>query len=116
MLQDSLAICRELGDRMDEAVSLHNLGRVFNGLQQYQKAITCHQDSIGLFRELSHPHDHAEVLRDLGDALLGAGRAQEARAAWQEALNICEALRIPETAEIRQRLTGPRVEAPMGRV
>jgi DNA-binding SARP family transcriptional activator len=116
VLEDSLAICRELGDRGDEAVGLHNLGRVYNGLEQYQKAITCHQDSLGLFRQLSHPHHQVEALRDLGDALLGAGRSQEACATWQEALVICEAMRIPETAEIRQRLAGPRVEAPMNRV
>ena len=107
VLQDSLAICRELGDRGDEAVSLHNLGRVYNGLEQYQKAITCHQDSLGLFRQLHHPHHQVEALRDLGDALLGAGRAQEACVTWQEALVICEALQIPETVELRQRLTGP---------
>jgi DNA-binding SARP family transcriptional activator len=106
VLQDSLAICRELGDRMDEAVGLHNLGRVYNGLEEHQKAIACYQDSLGLFRELNHPHHQVEVLRDLGDALLGAGRAEEARAAWQEAVAICEALRIPETVELRQRLEG----------
>jgi Tetratricopeptide repeat len=57
VLGDSLAICRELGDRMDEAVSLHNLGRVDNGLEQCQKAIAYHQDSLGLFREMSDPID-----------------------------------------------------------
>ena len=106
VLQDSLAICRELGNRVDEAVSLHNLGRVYNGLEQHEKAIACYQDSLGLFRELSRRHDQAEALRDLGDALLGAGRAQQAREAWQEAMSICEALQIPQSVELRQRLTG----------
>jgi DNA-binding SARP family transcriptional activator len=107
VLQDSLAICRELGDRMDEAVSLHNLGRVYNELEQYQEAVTCHQESVTLFRELHHRHHQAEALRDLGDALLKAGRDQQARQSWQEALVICEALRIPETVELRQRLARP---------
>jgi tetratricopeptide (TPR) repeat protein len=115
VLQDSLAICRELGCRMDEAVSLHNLGRVYHGLEQYQEAIVCYQDSIGLFRELSHPHNQAEALRDLGDALVQAGRAHEARVTWQEALVMCEALQIPETVELRQRLTGSHRSDPAGR-
>ena len=106
MLRDSLAISRELGHRVGEAVSLNNLGRVHQELGQYREAIACHRDSIALFRELHHRHDQAEALRDLGDALLEAGRAQEAGEAWQEALILSERLQIPEKFKLRQRLAG----------
>lgn len=64
-------------------------------------------DRGGLVAKLHHRHYQAEVLRDLGDALLKVGRGQQARESWQEALVICEALRIPETVEVRQRLARP---------
>jgi tetratricopeptide (TPR) repeat protein len=105
-LEESLTSSRELAHRVGEAVSLHNLGRVNERLGRYQEAITCHQESLRLFRELNRRHNQAVALRDLGDALLGAGCAQQAREAWHEALIVSEALRIPETVEIRQRLAG----------
>jgi DNA-binding SARP family transcriptional activator len=103
-LQESLATVRELGDREGQADSLNNLGRVYQRLGRYQEAIASQHQSLRLARELNDLHHQVEALRDLGDALLAAGRSQHAQQAWQQALTICEALQIPETAEVRQRL------------
>jgi tetratricopeptide (TPR) repeat protein len=101
-------------DLQTQAESLNNLGRVYRRLGRYQEAINCHQDSLTLSRKVNDRHIQVEALRDLGDALRKSGRTQQARATWQEALGICEALQIPEAAEIHDasppchpRLTRP---------
>jgi DNA-binding SARP family transcriptional activator/Tfp pilus assembly protein PilF len=103
-LQESLATVRELGDRLGQADSLNNLGRVYQRLGRYEEAIASQQQSLHLAQELSDPHHQVEALRDLGDALLAAGRPHHAQQAWQDALTICEALQLPQTVEVRQRL------------
>jgi DNA-binding SARP family transcriptional activator len=104
-LQGSLTISRDFGDLQGQADSLNSLGRVYRRLGRYQEAINCHQDSLALSQRVNDLHIQVEALRDLGDVLDKSGRAQQARANWQEALVICEALQIPETAEVRERLT-----------
>ena len=103
-LEECLAMSRSFGDRQTQAEGRNNLGRVYRRLGRYQEAINCHQDSLTLSRKVKDRHIQVEALRDLGDTLRESGRAQQARATWQEALSICEALRIPEAAEIRDRL------------
>jgi DNA-binding SARP family transcriptional activator len=103
-LQESLATARELGDRLGQADSLNNLGRAYQRLGRHQEAIASQQQSLRLARELNDPHHQVEALRDLGDALLAAGRPRHAQQAWQEALTIGEALQLPQTVEVHQRL------------
>jgi tetratricopeptide (TPR) repeat protein len=103
--QDSLIICQELGDRYVEAEILNNLGVVYLQQRRYAEAIARQRDSLKIFRELGNRQGEAESLRDLGDALRAAGHDLRAEAVWQEALAICEALQLPETDELRDRLT-----------
>ena len=44
--EQSLAIYREIGNRRGIAVSLGNLGLVYNSLEDYRKAIDYHQQSL----------------------------------------------------------------------
>jgi tetratricopeptide (TPR) repeat protein len=103
-LQESLAICRELGDRWGQADSLNSLGLVHERLGRYAEAIDCQQESINILREVGDRYGQAVALRDLGDALRAAGSPQQAQVAWREALAIFETLQIPKADEIRERL------------
>jgi len=111
-LRESLAIFREFGHR-GQANSLHDLGVVYGLLGRHDEAIDCLREALVRFRDLGHRRGVVMVLRDLGDALLAAGRDEPARAAWREGVGIGEALRIPEAAELRDRLAAAEA-APRG--
>jgi hypothetical protein len=51
-------------------------------------------------------YGEARARRDLGGAFHALGKRARARRCWQEALAICEALRAPETEELRALLAG----------
>jgi tetratricopeptide (TPR) repeat protein len=103
-LQEGLAVYRELGDRHGLAYALTNLGAAEQRLGRPDQAIACLEEGLSIARELGGPFAHAAALRHLGDALSAVARHHEARAAWQEALAICEAVQLPEAAEIQARL------------
>ena len=85
-----------------------NLGVVYMKLGRLREALEHQEESLKLYRELGDSYGQAEALRDLGDVLLANGNLQEAQASWQEALHLCEAMRIPETEEIRDRIAAIR--------
>jgi tetratricopeptide (TPR) repeat protein len=103
-LEESLAICRELGHREGQVENLHSIGMVNGRLGRHDDAIACQRASLALSRELGALRSQAVALRDLGDALEAVDRAGEAREAWREALTICQMLQLPEQDQIATRL------------
>jgi len=91
----SLEICREIGDRGGEAISLGNLGNAYDSLGQYQRAIEFHQQSLDIKREIGDRGGEALALQNLAVSLNKAGRAREGFAAGMQAQEIRQELDLP---------------------
>jgi tetratricopeptide (TPR) repeat protein len=50
--QESLRIRKELGDKKGEAWVLHNLGRVYRSLENYEEAKKHNEEALSLAEEL----------------------------------------------------------------
>jgi tetratricopeptide (TPR) repeat protein len=93
--QQSLAIDREIGDRHGEAVSLGNLGIVYESLGKYQRAREFHQQSLAIDREIGSRHGEAHSLGNLGNVYNTLGESQRAIELYQQSLAIYRELGDP---------------------
>jgi tetratricopeptide (TPR) repeat protein len=64
--QQSLAIAREIGDRIAEGASLGNLGNCYHSLGNYPRAIDHHQQSLAIAREIGDRIAEGASLGNLG--------------------------------------------------
>jgi tetratricopeptide (TPR) repeat protein len=78
LIEESLAIMRELGEKMGIAVSLGNLGHVAGNQGDYAQARSLIEESLGIFRDLGDKRGIAECLVDLGCVANDEGRADSA--------------------------------------
>jgi predicted ATPase/class 3 adenylate cyclase len=88
LLEESLAIRRQLGDRADVAVALSNLGTVAIHQGEMVMARALLEEGLAIRRELGDRVDIAGALDDLGTAAIEWGDAPMARALLQEGLAI----------------------------
>lgn len=78
----------------EAAVDLGNsftlLGRVYEAIADFERAIPCHQEAVRIFSDSLGPEsiDTGVSLNDLGCALLEAGKTDEARICFERALKI----------------------------
>ncbi|MBD2179612.1 tetratricopeptide repeat protein [Planktothrix sp. FACHB-1355] len=79
--QQSLAICREIGDRQGEANCLNNIGNSYQSLGQFEKAIAFHEQSLAIYREIKDRQGEANSLESLGNAYYSLGQYEQA--IWQ---------------------------------
>ena len=86
LLHESLAICRELGDKHWTAHALSSLGLVALSQADLDAARAVCQESVALFQEVGDDWGEAFALRSLGDAALLAGDAGAARDLYQRSL------------------------------
>jgi tetratricopeptide (TPR) repeat protein len=91
-LEQSLAICREVGDRRDEGTTLNDLGLVYRKQGRYQDAIGYFERSLALRRAVGDRHGEGKVLNNLGEVYREQHRYQEALGCYQQDLAICRAL------------------------
>src|SRR5258706_5329523 len=86
--EESLAICRELGDRFGIASSLNSLGNMAFNQGDYPAARTLHEESLAIRRELGDRSGSAGSLNNLGLAARNQGDYPAARALLEESLAI----------------------------
>jgi DNA-binding SARP family transcriptional activator len=77
-IERSLAIRREIGDRIGEVQSANSLADVYLLLGRTAEALDLYRHSLELNREVGHRYGEGVALGNLGWALLDAGRAEEA--------------------------------------
>ncbi|MEV6056548.1 tetratricopeptide repeat protein [Streptomyces sp. NPDC052107] len=70
----TLAIFRELANRLGEAHALNILGCALQGVRRFGEAIDAHKQSAAIYRELGDTHSEAHALNNLGSALQGVRR------------------------------------------
>ncbi|MEH2310182.1 MAG: tetratricopeptide repeat protein [Nostoc sp.] len=88
LLQQSLDIAREIGDRNSEGLSLMNLGNAYNDLGQYQQAIELLQQSLDIAREIGDRNSEGKSLANLGNVHNDLGQYQQAIELLQQSLDI----------------------------
>jgi tetratricopeptide (TPR) repeat protein len=92
LLEEALAICRELGDRQGIASALHNLGNVARPLGDLAAAQAYYQECLAIYRELGNEALAAYPWLGLGTVAARQGEWAVARghlarslAAWHQA-------------------------------
>ena len=88
LLQDSLTLRRELGDRSGIATSLHSLSRVRFYQGDHQRAVALCEESLALRRELGDRHGIAMSLNILGVIARNRGDQTAARTLLEESLGL----------------------------
>jgi len=86
LAEESLELCRELGDRRETGYALNTLGWLAHTEGNYAGAVTFLEESLALFRELGQKHDIALVLSSLGLTVLYLGEDERAAALCEESL------------------------------
>jgi len=88
LLEESLAILRELGDRPGIAVSLNTLGNVVCEQADYPAGRAMYEQSLAIHRELGERHGIALVLGNMGSEAVNQGDYPAAKAMLEESLAI----------------------------
>ncbi|MEO8288465.1 MAG: tetratricopeptide repeat protein [Chloroflexota bacterium] len=92
LLEESLAIARDIGDKQRIAFILLNVGAVGLAQGDYTSARTYHGECLDLYRELGNNWGAAAALEDLGSIELNEGNPQLARALLEESLQLYRAV------------------------
>lgn len=99
----ALAMCESLDDEQGAAVSLTNLGLVFNAMGQHEEAFKVHKRALKIQRrfELDNTDedkthmavpDISQTLQNMGTSLVALSRWDEAVESFEEALRVRESL------------------------
>ncbi|HEU5099031.1 MAG TPA: LuxR C-terminal-related transcriptional regulator, partial [Roseiflexaceae bacterium] len=88
LLEESLALLQELGDRAGMARTLLYLGRVARNHGDYQRAERLDQESLALFMEQENAWGIAMALLSLGDVALDQGDTEQAETRTQDGLAV----------------------------
>lgn len=84
--EESLSICRELGDRDGEIKSLFRLGFACLSECELSSARGYFEEALRLGREMNHPTGIPHLLNAVGEVAFAEGALTEARAQFDEAL------------------------------
>ena len=98
--EQSLALDRELGQRLRMADTLGRLGFMFGIQQDYAAAEPCYRESLALYRALDDRSGVGRVLSELGYIALRQGDYARARSSLEESLTL---FRDPEDRYLEAR-------------
>ena len=90
LLEESVAIGRNLGDSEGTAWSLSFLGHVAGSQHDYEMGVRCAQDAIELFRRADNQTGLARALNALGEDARREGNDHQAEVYYRESLQIDE--------------------------
>ncbi len=78
LVEESLALGRELGSKAVICVALHYLGDVVQDQGDYERALALYQESVALARPIEHKENIALCLIGLGGVAGAIGQAERA--------------------------------------
>ncbi len=93
LLEESLALAREVGDTGRIAYVLLSLGSVLSGQDEYDRTNDLLEESLALFRELSDTEGMAWSLYILGRVRFAQGDTVSARVLAEESLTQCQVMK-----------------------
>ena len=88
VLEQALAIDREIGDRAGEAAALGSLGSCHYELRQIARAIDLYEQAVAIDREVGDRQGEAGVLGNLGNCHVYLGQTARAIDMYEQALAI----------------------------
>ncbi|MES1241384.1 MAG: tetratricopeptide repeat protein, partial [Acidobacteriota bacterium] len=92
LYREALDQNRRLGDREQEAVTLHNLGQAWLRLGETEKALAAYEQALPVWRSLGKRYDEAGTLVKLGYLYQNVGEPEKALDLLPRALAIFESL------------------------
>jgi len=95
LIQESVSIYRELGDKRGEALSLGALGLSISEQNNVTAACTLLEESLALAREVGDPWIQATMLRTLGRTISDLGDLKSARFFLEESVTLYRELNDP---------------------
>jgi tetratricopeptide (TPR) repeat protein len=114
VLEEALALFRELGDKRNIAYVLGNLGGLAYRQGDYERAAVLHTEALVLFRELGDKGDIANSLMLLAKVAQRQGSYERAAHLFGAAEALREVVGVPvesyERAEYESSLTAARAE------
>ena len=95
LLEESLALCRELGDRTGVTAALVALGEVLYAQEDFSRGKLVAEDAVVLAREIGDWHWLHDALCRLGDITYHLGEYSQALACYEETLSVSQQHRYP---------------------
>ncbi|MGC1199306.1 MAG: CHAT domain-containing tetratricopeptide repeat protein, partial [Geitlerinemataceae cyanobacterium] len=86
--QKALVIYRELGNRLEEGLTLLGLGKVYNSFGQYPQAIENYEQALFIIREVGNRSGEGTTLNNLGGVYFNLGQYPKALEFYEQALFI----------------------------
>jgi tetratricopeptide (TPR) repeat protein len=87
-LMTLVLVCRDLGDRHDEANALDHLGDIARYRDQHDKATQHHHDALTIYREIGDRQGEANALKGLAEIKLDLRNYGDAASYFSRALAI----------------------------
>jgi|HubBroStandDraft_6_1064221.scaffolds.fasta_scaffold01417_7 DNA-binding winged helix-turn-helix (wHTH) protein/tetratricopeptide (TPR) repeat protein len=87
--EESLAIYREIGGKLNVANETDNIGDTLLALGNLTAARKNYEASLAMYREVGHPDGIPLAKNGLGDVYLALGMHQEAKKMYEESLEVC---------------------------
>jgi hypothetical protein len=112
MLEESLAITREVGNQYGEGLTLAEVARASVGRRRVKEADTYLRQSLAIFRALGDHYAVGQILRNFGLIAEHVRGHRAARGYWKEALSALAPLQVPETVSIQRWLDHPGLPEP----
>jgi CHAT domain-containing protein/tetratricopeptide (TPR) repeat protein len=85
--QEALQLWRQLGERAEEAYTLHEVGYVWSKLKDQQKALEFYSQAVSIWEVTNnHQLDEASTLYNLGNLYSSSGKTASALECYQRAI------------------------------
>jgi CHAT domain-containing protein len=98
----ALPLYRAVGDRRREAITLNNIGGVYNSLGPKQKALDYYAQALLLYHAVGYLTGEASTLSNIAHVKRDLGRFDESRSQIESALKIIESIRAKvDSKELR---------------
>jgi predicted ATPase/DNA-binding CsgD family transcriptional regulator len=95
LAEESLALCRQLGDKHDIAAALNVLGNIAGEQGDPLQATELYEESLALLREVGDKSSIAGILHNLGLRAADLGQYDRATTLYAESLALCQELGDP---------------------
>ena len=105
LLEESLGIERDIGNRGGEAETLNETGTLYRVSGDLAQAEGFHQQALDLARAIASSWDEAHALAGLGRCALAAGHATQAEILLRQALGIFQRTGAAEADGVARELT-----------
>jgi CHAT domain-containing protein/Tfp pilus assembly protein PilF len=90
--EEALLLCRAIGERRGEALTLNNIGGVYNSLGEKQKALDFFNQALPLHRALGDRREEATTLNNIGLVYDSLGQKQKTLDCYNQALPLLRAV------------------------